>query len=88
VQLSSTELVVLSLLIHVQGIHSPITVIKRTKQGDHVYQYDAAGRLIAAPDCVKHNTKQQDMVHNVRANAYLKAPRPSDSSVDTSPSKM
>eukprot|EP00877_Chromochloris_zofingiensis_P006989 jgi/Chrzof1/2543/Cz11g19160.t1 len=42
--------------------HSGITVVKKRAEGDLVYQYDAAGNLIMAPDCYKQKVDPQDFV--------------------------
>eukprot|EP00879_Flechtneria_rotunda_P026662 GHRR01028462.1.p1 GENE.GHRR01028462.1~~GHRR01028462.1.p1 ORF type:complete len:283 (+),score=121.58 GHRR01028462.1:599-1447(+) len=44
------------LLDAMQGVPcSGITVVKHTSAGQQVFQYDADGKLIAAPDCHKHS---------------------------------
>lgn len=46
-----------------QGVQaSGITVVRRTSDGPQVFHYDAAGRLIAAPDCKKHAVKSSQYV--------------------------
>jgi hypothetical protein len=54
---------------------SAVTVVKATKSGAQVYQYDADGKLVAAPDCYSSRANPSDFVVTVAAPSIQQLPQ-------------
>ena len=59
-----------------QGLpRSAVTVVKATRTGAQVYQYDADGKLVAAPDCYSSRANPTDFVVSVAAPSVQQLPQ-------------
>lgn len=62
-----------------------MTVVKATKSGAEVYQYDADGKLVAAPDCYSSRANPTDFVVSVASPSIQHLPQASPARKSTPP---